>query len=113
MNEFERIVRNAERKAWLKNKVNNFWDWCSNNQESIMFFTPVVIGAFTTVTTVVGKNLKRRREEKEKNLFYDRSLGRYWTLKRKLNNSELLEIDKRKSNGERLANILENLKVLK
>jgi len=44
---------------------------------------------------------------------YDRSLGHYWKLRRELTNSEWVEIDQRKQNGERLADILDELKALK
>ena len=44
---------------------------------------------------------------------YDRSLGHYWRLRRELSNKEWLEIDQRKKNGERLADILDEMKVLK
>lgn len=43
---------------------------------------------------------------------YDRSLGHYWKLRRELTNEEWLEIDKRKKNGERLSDILDDMRVL-
>ena len=55
-----------------------------------------------------------KKEKDLKDLYcYDRSLGHYWTLRRRLTNAEWVEIDKRKNNGERLADILSELKVLK
>ena len=54
------------------------------------------------------------KEKDLKDLYcYDRSLGHYWRLRRELTNAEWIEIDKRKNNGERLADILDELKVLK
>ena len=55
------------------------------------------------------------KEEKQlKNDYcYDRSLGHYWKLRRELTNEEWIAIDKRKRNGERLGDILAELKVLK
>ena len=63
---------------------------------------------------MVGKRVNLRKEEKLKDLYcYDRSLGHYWALRRELTNKEWVEINKRKQNGERLADILSELKVLK
>ena len=63
---------------------------------------------------VVGRHVQQNKEKDLKDLYcYDRSLGHYWKLRRELTNSEWVEIDRRKSNGERLADILEELKVLK
>ena len=60
---------------------------------------------------------QRFRLKKKTNLkvlyFCDRTLGHYWKLRRELTNSEWVEIDQRKQNGERLADILDELKVLK
>ena len=63
---------------------------------------------------VVGKYVNQHKQEDLKDLYcYDRSLGHYWKLRRELTNDEWLEIDKRKKNGERLSDILDELKVLK
>ena len=76
--------------------------------------TPIVIGGITTVAKVVGKHVNLHKQEDLKDLYcYDRSLGHYWKLRRELTNQEWLEIDKRKKNGERLSDILDELKVLK
>lgn len=73
-----------------------------------------MIGGVTTVCKVVGKRITLHKEEGVKNLYcYDRSLGHYWRLRRELSNKEWLEIDQRKKNGERLSDILAELKVLK
>ncbi len=57
---------------------------------------------------------KRAFKEKVKDLYcYDRSVGHYWKLRRELSNKEWLEIDQREKNGERLSDILSEMKVLK
>jgi hypothetical protein len=89
-------------------------DWFVRNKDTILILTPVVIGGVTTIVKVVGKRINLHKEEAVKNLFcYDRSLGHYWSLRRELSNREWLEIDMRKKNGERLSDILAELKVLK
>lgn len=89
-------------------------DWVCRNKEAVIVFTPILIGGITTVVKVVGKHVNLNKEEAVKNLYcYDRSLGHYWALRRELSNKEWLEIDARKKAGERLSDILDELKVLK
>lgn len=89
---------------------------------------PIATDALTIAIKVVGKNAderilneslwrsltKQRNEENLKNLYcYDRSLDQYWKPRRELADDEWLEIDRRIKNGERLSDILDELRVLK
>lgn len=106
--------KKAEFKDAIKTKMQNGKDWLIRNKELLITFTPVVVGGLTTVTKVVGKHVNLNKEESVKNLYcYDRSLGHYWRLRRELSNKEWLEIDRRKKSGERMADILAEMKVLK
>lgn len=101
-------------KERFKQKVREAKEWASANKEVLIIMTPLVIGSVTTITKVTGKHINLRKEEALKNLYcYDRSLGHYWKLKRKLSNKEWLEIDARKNKGESLSSILASFKVLK
>lgn len=103
-----------EFKGKIKQKFQDGKAWVVRNKEAVIVFTPIVINGLTTVTKVVGKNINLRKQETVKNLYcYDRSLGHYWSLRRELTNQEWLEIDRRKKNGERLADILADMRVLK
>lgn len=106
--------KRAEFKEKIHSKIQSGKEWFEQNKEVVITLTPVVIGGMATITKVVGKHINLNKEESVKNLYcYDRSLGHYWRLRRELTNNEWLEIDRRKKNGERLADILEELKVLK
>ena len=114
----ERMLDFADKKEEFKRKVRNGLNktgaWIYRNKEMVIFFTPIVVGGMGTLVRVVGKNINLSKEKAVKDLYcYDRSLGHYWALRRELSNSEWVEIDKRKANGERLADILSELKVLK
>lgn len=68
----------------------------------------------TVVTRTAGRSINLHKEANLKKLYcYDTSLGHYWRLKRPLKNSDWVTIDKRCREGESLANILNDLKVLK
>lgn len=112
--DFRKESRKREFKEKVNSKIQNGKEWFNRNKEAVITLTPIIIGGVTTVTKVVGKRVNLHKAEALKDQYcYDRSLGHYWKLKRELTNNEWLEIDKRKKNGERLADILDELKVLK
>lgn len=112
--DFERESKKRAFKEKVHTKIQNGKEWVMKNKEAVFTLTPVVIGGFTTVVKVVGKRINTRKQEELKDLYcYDRSLGHYWRLRRELTNKEWLEIDQRKKNGERLSDILNEMKVLK
>lgn len=101
-------------RAKLNEKIQYGKDWFIRNKEYVITLTPVIVGGVTTVAKVVSKRVNLRKQEELKDLYcYDRSLGHYWRLRRELSNKEWLEIDQRKKNGERLSDILAEMKVLK
>lgn len=106
--------KKEEFKEKIKTKLQSGKNFIVENKEVLITLTPVIIGGVTTVVKVVGKHVNLSKEESVKNLYcYDRSLGHYWRLKRELSNKEWLEIDRRKKCGERLADILDEMRVLK
>lgn len=112
--DFKKEAKRRERKEKFQRKLNDATNWFYNNKELVVFATPVLLGGFTAGIKTVNKHVKLKKEKNLKDLYcYDRSLGHYWKLRRELSNSEWIEIDKRKQNGERLADILDELKVLK
>lgn len=114
MEEFKRESKRRVFKDKINAKIQNGKEWIVRNKEAVITLTPVIIGGVTTVSKVVGKRINLRKQENLKDLYcYDRSLGHYWRLRRELTNREWLEIDQRKKNGERLSDILAEMKVLK
>lgn len=112
--DFQKEAKKRQRKAKIQSKMNSIGKWVGNNKEMILILGPAVLGMTTASVKAVSKHASQRKEKKLKeNYCYDRSLGHYWKLRRELTNSEWVEIDRRKNNGERLADILEELKVLK
>lgn len=110
----EREERVQELKFKVKRKLNDTKDWVVRNKETLIGVAPAAIGGLAVMTKVIGKAANTHKEERIKNRYcYDASLGHYWHLKRDLTNSEWVEIDRRKSTGERLANILADMNVLK
>lgn len=111
-------TRRKERKEERRLKVTKAKVWLYQNQNLIIFVgVPVMTTTAAAVTKAVRAVNRKANLKKEKDLkelyCYDRSLGHYWRLKRALTNAEWVEIDKRLHTGERLADILDELRVLK
>ena len=114
IDDFTKARKKAQRKEWVQNKLHNVGKWIDGNKELIILVGPTVISAATAGIKWAGKHVTLRKEQDLKDLYcYDRSLGHYWRLRRELSNAEWVEIDRRKNNGERLGDILAELKVLK
>lgn len=117
IDDFRKESKKREFKEKVKEKASNAYQktkaFCINNREIVI---PVAITLSTGLVkiskmAVKSKNLKKEEQLKEE-YCYDRSLGHYWKLRRPLTNDEWLEIDQRKRDGERLSDILAELKVL-
>lgn len=112
--DLDEILKKRRRKERFKNSVKSVVNWTKDNMDLVMFFGPAILGGVVWTAKATHKHIKLNKERNLKELYcYDRSLGHYWKLKRELTNSEWVSIDKRKMNGERLADILSELKVLK
>ena len=101
-------------KLRISQKIHRGKDWIMDNKEAIIVLTPIVVGVATPIVKSVNKHITLNKAKDLKNLYcYDRSLGHYWSLRRELTNNEWITIDRRKKCGERLADILADMRVLK
>ena len=120
-NVYEFTCKNDSLKDKAKAKLHKVTVWFNNNKELAMVLIPTAGAIGASAIKAGGKlgrgllnNANLRREERVKNCYcYDRSLGNYWELKRKLTTSEWLKVDARRQNGERLGAILKEMDVLK
>lgn len=112
--DFAKEERKRERKERFRRKVNDAVNWANEHKELLILAVPVAVGAVKAGVKFTSKQITLHKEQDLKDLYcYDRSLGHYWKLRRELTNDEWLEIERRKQNGESLADILDDLKVLK
>lgn len=112
--DFRKEQKKRERKEKLCNGVKKCTDWIQNNKEVAIGIGTFAVGAGGSTIKGLAKRQKVKEEKQLKNNYcYDRSLGHYWKLRRELTNEEWIAIDKRKRNGERLGDILAELKILK
>ena len=120
LKEFERERKKRERKEKRQKRVAAMINWFNDNRELAMIIIPAgltlagfMVKGGISITKGLIRTHNLNKESQLKDLYcYDRSLGHYWKLRRELTNNEWVEIDQRKKNGERLADILSELKVL-
>lgn len=100
----------------INEKVQDALDWAVTNPEKAAIIGAVVgttIGGTVKFIRQIMRNKKVWDERKLKDLYiYDRSMGVYHKLIRPLSPSEKIEIDNRRSRGERLLHILASMGVL-
>lgn len=100
-------------KDWSKKKFNEAKIWCGEHKELVVGVVPVLITGFFEVIKIASKADAREEEKELKELYiYDRSMGHYWKLRRRLTNSEYREIERRRAEGESMGEILEDMRVL-
>lgn len=121
MEDFKREQRRRdELEQQKKSKVEEATDWFNNNREFAMIIIPAGIGLATLllkggislVKTCYRTKQATKIQQQKARTMYDYSLHRYWTLKRDLTNTEMLEIARRRKDGEKLAEILRDLRVI-
>ena len=101
-------------KYGLIMRLQELKEWVIENKKAIIILAPICVkGATTVIRVIVQRRTANKKESLKKEYCYDRSLGHYWKLNRELTNKEWLEIDRRKRKGEKLADILSELNVLK
>ena len=115
-------------KEWLRerkqNLENKFWNtsnkirvWWSYNKEWAVVVIPSVtmgaawIGKKLINGAIMSHNLNKEKMLKERYV-YDRSLGDYWKLKRSMSTSEMLEVEARREEGEKLGSILKSMRLI-
>ena len=113
MSELERARKKAQVREWFQDKKDRATTWCYAHRYQIITYGPIVVSGIAAGVKMLSKHAALAKEQDLKDLYcYDRSLGHYWKLRRELTNEEWLEVDKRKQNGDRLSDILDDMNVL-
>lgn len=122
MKNFEELKADVKQKWYttkekVKTKIHDSYVWCvEHKDETALIVTGgiAVLGAVGKAARRIDRKVTLQKEQDLKDLYvYDRSLGIYHELRRKLRPSEALEIDRRRSDGESMAHILASMRLLK
>ena len=111
-------------KDWIEDKVAATKDaayvkayqakmWAKEHPEEAATIITTAIGAMVIIGRRIDKGVRLKNEMKLKDRYiYDRSLGRYWTLKRKPTQNEALRIESMRKAGLSYGDILTRMKLL-
>lgn len=109
----------AEAWAWntketVKRKWNDTKQWCSENKQLLIVLVPAGLAAANKALKTVDRMQERRYDYKERYLqVWDPATRQHVKLRRELTPSEQLELSQRNQDGERLTDILHDMKVAK
>ncbi len=102
------------RKRKLKEKWDKFVSWC---EEHFLFFITILSAVLGFIVSLSKNHKSESKAEdetkKRERMIYDRRNGHYVEMKRPLKGSELMEIDYRYQNGESMAEIADDMGILK
>ena len=109
----------AETWAWntketVKRKWNDTKQWCSENKQLLIVLVPAGLAAANKALKTVDRMQERKYDYKERYLqVWDPATRQHVKLRRELTPAEQLELSQRNQDGERLTDILHDMKVAK
>lgn len=110
---FKREAKIRKLKAKLEEIKNKAADFVTEHPtESLALATTLIGSAVGLARRADRKKDLREQQRLREEYIYDRSLGSYWKTRRKLSNSEKLEIERRRRAGESLGEILRDMRLL-
>ena len=111
----EEIKKKVEHAKWrAKGNIYKATNWAKEHPEATLIIVSGTLTAVKYFGKIAIKDIRTNREEALlKMRCYDPSKGHYYYLKRELTNKEWLMVDRRREAGEKLADILDEMRVLK
>lgn len=110
--QFEAKVEKFKRKA--TDATGKTISWCKENKEALVVIVPVLASSGVELIKILTRRGTVNEQKRLKDLYiYDRSGGHYYELRRRLKTREWIEFDERKNRGERVGEILRDMRVLK
>ena len=111
----EKITTKLEQaKIRAKRQIHRAKVWAEQNPELALAGVGLGVAGIQYFGKMAIKDIRTNREIKlQKCSVYDHSAGHRWTLRRELTTEEWLMVGRRREAGEKLADILEEMRVLK
>lgn len=115
--DFDKELKMRKIKQRMTDNWNEFAGFVRDNQDVLVFAVPAAVTVLGGGTKVLSKIIANHTEERKirfkERTIYDRSLGRYVTLKRPLKPHEAIEVERRRMKGEKLNHILADMRLIK
>lgn len=102
------------RKQKLKEAWDKFVSWCERHFLFFITILSAILGFIASVSKTHKSDTKVDEEKKLKErMIYDKRNGHYVEMRRQPNGREWMEIDNRYQNGESMAEIADDMGILK
>lgn len=113
LNDFKKEEKRRERAEKWQRRINGFGDWMRDHSEELKIIVPVVGGIVLGGGKAISKHAEHKREDDLRNRYiYDRSTGQYYKTRKKISQTQHLEIERRKRAGESIGQILLSMGLL-
>lgn len=113
IDDFKREAKFRRVKAKAEEFSRKFIDLIKDHPTEALALGTTLIGSAVGLARRADRKKDLREQQRlREEYIYDRSLGSYWKTRRKLSNSEKLEIERRRRQGESLGEILRSMRLL-
>lgn len=113
IDDFKREAKIRKVKAKVEEIKNKAVDFVTDHPTETLALATTLIGSAVGLARRADRKKDIREQQRlREEYIYDRSLGSYWKTRRKLSNSEKLEIERRRRQGESLGEILRSMRLL-
>ena len=113
IDDFKREAKIRKIKAKVEEIKNKAVDFVTDHPTEALALATTLIGSAVGLARRADRKKDLREQQRlREEYIYDRSLGSYWKTRRKLSNSEKLEIERRRRQGESLGEILRSMRLL-
>lgn len=111
--DFKKEARIRKLKAKVEEMKDKVKDFVMDHPTEALALATTLIGSAVGLARRADRKKDLREQQRlREEYIYDRSLGSYWKTRRKLSNSEKLEIERRRRQGESLGEILRSMRLL-
>lgn len=113
INEFKKEAKIRKLKAKVEEIKNKAVDLITEHPTEALALATTLIGSAVGLARRADRKKDLREQQRLRDEYiYDRSLGSYWRTRRKMTNSEKLEVERRRRGGESLGEILRDMRLL-
>lgn len=113
IDDFKKEAKIRKLKAKVEEIKNKAVDLITEHPTEALALGTTLIGSAVGLARRADRKKDLREQQRlREEYIYDRSLGSYWKTRRKLSNSEKLEIERRRRQGESLGEILRSMRLL-
>ena len=112
--DYKNDVKRKERIDYIKSLPSKGVEWAKEHYVGLTIGLPIVVNGVCKLVRVVNNVHDKSEDDRHRDkMYYDPSAHVWYELRRKLTNSEKIEIAQRIKDGEKRVDILSDMNVIK